>query len=101
MSRVAGVVRAIAGAKILDGGTYTATGSFTDPGTDTWTATVDYGDGSGVQPLALTGKTFGLSHVYGGVGSGPFTVTVTVPDHDSAACTAQAGVTIKLNHPPD
>ena len=25
-------------------------GSFTDPDSDTWTATVDYGDGSGVQP---------------------------------------------------
>ena len=27
------------------------TGSFTDPGADTWTATVNYGDGSGVQSL--------------------------------------------------
>ncbi len=77
-----------------------ATGSFTDPGTDTWTATVDYGDGSGVQPLTLTAKTFGLSHVYGGVGSGPFTVTVTVADDDSAAGTAHASVTVKVNHPP-
>ena len=28
-------------------------GRFTDPGADTWTATVDYGDGSGVQPLVV------------------------------------------------
>ena len=34
-----------------EGDTLTATGSFTDPGTNIWTATVDYGDGSGVQPL--------------------------------------------------
>jgi len=38
--------------------------TFTDPGADTWTANVNYGDGSGVQPLVLTGKTFSLSHVY-------------------------------------
>ncbi|MEX0974477.1 MAG: hypothetical protein WD024_03865 [Bacillota bacterium] len=30
------------------------TGSFTDPGEDTWTATIDFGDGSG--PLSLTLK---------------------------------------------
>src|SRR5258708_11835025 len=100
MSRVAGVVRAIAGAKILEGATYAATGWFRGGGRDPWTATVDYGDGSGVQPLALTAKTFGLSHVYGGVGSGPFTVTVTVADDDSAAGTAHASVTVKVNHPP-
>ena len=50
---------------------FAQSGSFTDPGADTWTATVDYGDGYGVQSLALVGKTFGLSHTY--VDNGNFT----------------------------
>ena len=57
-------------------------GSFSDPGADTWTGTVDYGDGSGVQALALNpGKTFDISHAYGHAGD--YTVTVTVSDDDS------------------
>src|SRR5262249_19669816 len=40
---------------------FVGNGSFSDPGADTWTATVDYGDGSGAQPLTLNaGKTFYL-----------------------------------------
>ena len=47
---VAPVVTLPGGAVIDEGGTYTQSGSFSDPGVlDTWTATVDYGDGSGAQ----------------------------------------------------
>lgn len=56
------------------------TGTFTDPGADTWTATVDYGDASGDTPLALVGKTFDISHTYDEPGA--YTVTVTVMDDD-------------------
>jgi hypothetical protein len=67
--------------EIDEGSTFSGSGSFTDPGADTWTATVDYGDGSGVQSLALeAGKTFTLSHVY--ADDGVYTVTVTVTDGD-------------------
>ncbi len=38
---------------ILEGGTFSSSGSFTDPDSDTWTATVNYGDGSGAQSLTL------------------------------------------------
>jgi len=62
------------------GATFASTGSFTDPGMDTWTATVDYGDGSGVETLALNAdNTFTLNHDY--AGTGVFTVTVTVTDN--------------------
>jgi PKD repeat protein len=65
--------------------------SFTDPGTaDTWTATVDYGDGTGVQPLEITGSSFNLSHVY--VNSGSHTVTLTVRDDDGGVGTATRSV---------
>jgi hypothetical protein len=64
---------------ISNGQTLTRTGSFTDPTADTWTATVNYGDGSGVQPLALNAdKTFILGHPY--TVPGDHTVTVTVRD---------------------
>ena len=56
-----------AGSVSVAGSTFTATGSFTDPGQQTYTATVNYGDGSGVQPLALSAdNTFALDHLYVG-----------------------------------
>ncbi|GAM10010.1 dyslexia-associated protein [Geobacter sp. OR-1] len=86
------IINQIPGATINEGGTYTSTGSFVDPGADTWTATVDYGDGSGAQPLALTGKGFSLNHLY--PQNGAFTVTVTVTDKDSGAGTGSALITV-------
>ena len=78
IANVAPQVSAFAGATLLQGETYTSSGSFTDPGADTWSARVDYGDGSGPRPLALSGKSFGLSHTYAQAGT--FTVTVEVGD---------------------
>jgi hypothetical protein len=78
---------------IGEGSTFTSSGSFADPGTETWTATVDYGDGSGVQPLALNpDKTFDLNHFYG-VG-GNYTVTVAVTDSHGASGSDTASVTV-------
>src|SRR5262249_17301743 len=45
-------------ASVAPGGVLVRAGSFADPGRDAWTATVDYGEGSGPQPLALHGNTF-------------------------------------------
>ena len=60
---------------------FVSSGSFTDPGTDTWTAFVDYGDGTGIQPLVLNpDKSFALNHVYTRAGS--FIVTVSINDGD-------------------
>ena len=62
------------------GAALAAAGSFDDPGHDTWTATVDYGDGGGPRPLALSGRSFALSHRYSR--SGTYTVTVSVSGDD-------------------
>ncbi len=59
---------------------FSGSGTFTDSGTDTWTATVDYGDDTGVQSLTLTGTNFELNHLYSEIGVYP--VTVTVSDND-------------------
>ncbi len=59
--------------------TLSRSGSFSDPGADSWTATVNYGDGSGTQALSFNAdKTFTLLHSYSE--SGVYAVTVTVND---------------------
>ncbi|HZJ66237.1 MAG TPA: DNA/RNA non-specific endonuclease [Kofleriaceae bacterium] len=93
VANVAPVVGAFAGATLLPGEAYSATGSFTDPGADPWTATVDYGDGT-VSALALTRQTFALSHTY--TRAGVFTVTVTVSDDDTAASATQTVTVLSL-----
>jgi len=93
IENVAPLVSAFAGATLLAGDSYSASGTFTDPGADAWTATVDYGDGSGEHALALSGASFSLSHAYA-VG-GAFTVTVTVRDDDGGVGTSRATVTVQ------
>jgi len=80
VNNVAPVIGAISGTSLLVGETFTASGAFTDPGADVWSATVNYGDGSGTSALSLTGKTFSVSHKY--TTAGTFTVTVRVSDDD-------------------
>ncbi|MBI1881727.1 MAG: cadherin-like domain-containing protein [Chloroflexi bacterium] len=81
------------------GVTFTGSGSFTDPGADNWTATVDYGDGSGVQPLVLNpDKTFLLSHTY--TNDDSYTVMVTVTDDDGGTESDTLVVQV-LNRLPD
>ncbi len=76
-------------------GAFSRSGSFTDPGSDTWSGTVNYGDGSGDQPLTLTpSKTFALNHTY--TTSGTYTVTVTVEDDDLGVGTTSFTVTVDL-----
>jgi len=74
---VAPAISGFGGATILPGETYSAAGSFSDPGADSWTAQVNYGDGSGTSSLPLNGKSFTLSHVYTTAGSFPVAVSVS------------------------
>lgn len=71
--------------------TVTVSGSVTDPGwEDDLTATIDWGDGTGAQPLAGTQENarpdaelaFSDDHVYGD--NGTFTVTVCAADDDTS-----------------
>jgi DNA/RNA endonuclease G (NUC1) len=92
VSNVPPMVSAFAGATILRGETYSSSGTFSDPGADTHTAAVDYGDGAGAASLALGAGAFSLSHAY--AASGTFTVTVTVTDDDGGATSRTATVTV-------
>jgi len=65
------------------------TGLLVDPDADNWALTVDYGDGSGVQPLMLNADmTYTLDHSY--ASPGLYTVTVTADDGNGGMA---AGVT--------
>ena len=96
------------GAPIVDAGqdtviygssTFSGSGSFTDNGIDTWTATVDYGEGAGLQPLALTGKTFTLSHTYATTDYDVYTVKVCVSDDSGGTGCDSFTVTIDPQSP--
>jgi uncharacterized delta-60 repeat protein len=69
------------------------TGSFTDPGADQWTGSVDYGDGDGPIPLSLDGTFIGLQHRY--QMPGRFTVSVSISDDDGATGTYGLEVTVR------
>ena len=79
--------------------------TYTDPGVlDTHTATVDYGDGSGVQPLTLSSTgpgtgTYSLSHQYKdddptATSQDTYVVTVTITDDDGGVDTDTLMVTV-------
>jgi len=71
------------------GASATASATFTDPGPDSFTCTVDYGDGSGPLPGTVVVKTCtGPTHTYTSVGTK--TVTVAVTDDDGGTGTANA-----------
>lgn len=79
---------------IGEGTVFVRSGSFVDYSVgDSWTATVNYGDASGVQPLTLTpDKSFSLNHVY--TDNGTYTVTVVVTDSTSRTDVVTAIVTV-------
>jgi uncharacterized delta-60 repeat protein len=80
------------GGAIDAGGRFTHVGSFVDPDSTAWTATVDYGDGTGVRPLALDGTTFFLNHAYSD--GGRYTVTVCITDEHGATSCGTVTVTV-------
>ena len=96
VSNAAPSVQAGPDATVAAGATLSRPGSFSDPGSlDSWTATVDYGDGSGTQPLLLPGldHSFQLLHTY--TSAGQFTLTVTVTDDDGGAGSDTVTVTVE------
>jgi hypothetical protein len=79
---------------------FTRPGSFVDPGTDTFTMTVNYGEGSPVVTYPSTpagvASPYSLGHVY--TTSGSYTVTVTIADDDGGTTTKT--FTVKVGTPP-
>lgn len=98
VANVAPVIATIPNATLDEGGAHTVAGSFTDPGADAWTASVNFGDGSAPEQAMLSGRSFSLVHVYPNAGT--YTVTVTISDDDSSASTTHT-VTVNEVTPPD
>jgi hypothetical protein len=91
------VVGPVVGGQFFDAGqAFSATGTFADAGrNNTWSATVDYGDGTGPQPLPLQANmSFRLNHVY--TAEGTFTVVVQVRDGDGGVGTQSERVAVFL-----
>jgi len=91
------IVSSISNTTLNEGDTYSALGSFTDPDSISWTATVDYGDGSGVQPLTLSGTNFSLSHLY--KDNGTYTVIVSVTDNQGVIGDTTSTITVNNVNP--
>lgn len=91
------IVDPLPDAVINEGGNYTAIGSFTDADSDGWNATVDYGDGSGIQPLPLSDNNFSLNHQY--KDNGTYTILVSVFDNLGASGAKNALVTVHNGNP--
>ena len=68
----------------LTGTAVAASGSFTDPDSDIWTGTVDYGDGTAPASISIAqDKTFSFNHNY--AAPGKYTVTVRISDGEETA----------------
>jgi hypothetical protein len=77
-----------------EGSPFTLNGSFQDPDSTRWTATVDFGDGRGAQPLALSAsKSFKLRWTYGD--NGEYTAFVSITDDSGAVGKAKLTVKVK------
>ena len=92
VTNAAPVLAALSAATLIVGEQFNAPASFTDPGADSWSAIVDYGDGSMPLALVLDARTFALTRTYAAAGT--YVVTITVTDDDGAASTVNTTVTV-------
>ena len=92
---VAPAVSVLRDTTLIAGESYSASGRFSDPGADVWSASVNYGDGGAVQLLSLVDKSFTVAHTY--ADSGSFTLTVSVSDGGATgSSSAKIGVITPL-----
>jgi len=70
--------------------------TFTDPGTDVWSGTVNWGDGSADEPVDIDRptKSFSVNHTYTAYGT--YSVTVVVSDDDGGIGTSGFNVRLAL-----
>jgi PKD repeat protein len=92
VQNVAPTIESIASLVAVQGTPFTRSVAFTDPGTDVWTRTVNYGDGTTVVTPAATGKTVLLSHTYASTGT--FSITITVRDDENGIGTRTIPITV-------
>jgi VCBS repeat-containing protein len=92
------VVEAGPGGIVDEADLFSSAGTVTDSDSGNWTASVDYGDGSGAQTLLINSAgSFALAHTY--VDNGNYTITVNVADDQGNVGAGTASVTVN-NVPP-
>lgn len=84
---------------ISEGGSMTLSGSFTDPGADTETVVIKWGDGkSTTLNLSSTQRTFSATHQYldnpAGQPNGSFTISVSVTDQNNVGTSGIASIQV-------
>jgi PKD repeat protein len=86
---------------VVDGQLLTLSGTFTDPGTaDTFTLTVNWGDGSSTEQSLGTARSFSATHTYSA--AGPVTISATVADRDNATSSSSVDLVVQSsNNGPD
>lgn len=95
-------VNTIPSASVNEGDIYSYTGSFTDPDSMSWTGTVDYGDGTGLQPLSIDqiNHTFTLSHNYqdSKPNNAAYTVSMNITDNQGAITNPPATAQVTVHN---
>jgi len=82
-------------------------GTFTDPGDDSWEGTVDWGDGTPEQPIAIDDHDYTLpafAYTSSPPGATDYAVTVTIRETDPEAAEGSCTFTVTVIHditPPD
>lgn len=89
---------------INEGNVYAKTGLFADSDSKSWTGTVDYGDGSGLQNLAPSqidqaNHTFSLSYVYQDSRVEPYHVVVNIIDDEGKVGTVLTDAVVNNERP--
>ena len=93
VNNVAPVLNLGGNASIAVAAMLSRSGSFVDPGADSWSGSVNYGDGGGLSSLSLRpDKAFDLIHRY--ARPGEYTVAVTIADDELASDTRTFVVTV-------
>ncbi|MCK6550510.1 PKD domain-containing protein [Myxococcota bacterium] len=72
-------------------------GSFADPGADTWTVRVTWGDGTSETLVPAADRSFTLDHEY--LREGTYTVALTVDDGDGGVGSASAVIEVRNRAP--
>jgi RHS repeat-associated protein len=76
------------------GAAWSAVGTWDDPGTQTWTGTINFGDGTGTQQLALNpaDRRIQLTHTFAALGN--YSVLVTLADSSGGSVAASLPVLV-------
>ena len=86
------VINTISNVTLSEGDNYTSQVTLTDPDSSSWTANVDYGDGTVVSDIQLSETNLALNHIYKDNGS--YTLVVTITDDQGLSGNGSAVVTV-------